>query len=126
MKYFTLLFVVLINFSCAKPNYYIQNNQKIELKPLKVQTREQGVDYYLTKQNVKLGVKDTLFVGFHDDKFVDTYIKKYNLKLVKKRKKLYLFKVKNKDLTLEIANFLSLEQDVKFAHPNFKREVKLR
>ncbi len=126
MKYLSALLIVFINFACAE--HYIKNGKKEVLTPIKLENRSSMEGkFYITKNGIKLGVGDSLFVKFKNEDFLDKYMKKYNLFLLQKvTSNLYLFRVHDKNMTLKTANSLSEEKGVIYAHPNFKKSVKLR
>ncbi len=128
MKYLYLSALMIASTGCANESYYINEGKK---EPLTfIQTKERSnsnLDMYKTKNGIKVGVSDSLLVKFYDTKNLELYIKKYNILHVKKvLPNLYEFKVMDKSLTLDVANELSVQKDVKYAHPNFVKKVRKR
>ena len=127
-----ILFVVLLLATSLVGNeqFYYQNNQKIYLHPIEnnLATRNiSNIKYFKTKDNIKLGVIDEILLKIYEDKNIESIIKQYNLVLLKKViPKVYLVKVLSKIQTIDISNQLHNDIRIKYANPNFLKEVKKR
>lgn len=124
MKYIFLGIIFMITSGCASSNYYYQNGEKKVITPLNNKQRSQNnMLFFKNKEGIELGVSDSILVKFLNTSNLDFYIQKYKLTLVKElSKNLYEFKVENKSLTLDIANKLYEQNDIKYAHPNFYKK----
>lgn len=113
----------LIFFGCAsKEKTYIQNGEKVAVTPTKTKG---DVKYYEDKDGRKVGVKDTILVKFHDTKNLQNYIKEYNLSELKNYGSgIYLFRVADSQDMFELSDILQQKSDIKYAHPNFYRQIK--
>ncbi len=125
MRYLYMGILLLATSGCASSNYYIHEGKKEPLTPVKERSNS-DLDMYVTKNGKKVGVSDTLLVKFLNTNNLSYYIQKYNI--VQSRQilpNLYEFKVQDKSLTIQTANDLSSQSDIKYAHPNFvKKRVK--
>lgn len=101
--------------------YYYKNSKKVQLEKVTSISRTQSVvDYYKNDMGILLGVSDKIILKLklHDN--LDNYIKLYDLHIEKViSENLYLLTVKDKSLTLEIANSLNEKEDVVYAQPDF-------
>ena len=101
--------------------YYYENGKKVQLeKRITISRNNSSVDYYQNNTGILLGVSDKIILKLklHDN--LEKYLKLYDLNIIKKMSKnLYLVNVKDKSLTLEIANSLSQKEDVLYAQPDF-------
>ena len=117
--------------------YYIQNNQKMQLKPYKApeQTRNfsrphsvssKAIDYYINDRGTVLGVTRRLIVKLNSGD-IERYLKAYHLTQVETLgPKLYLVEVADKRETIPTANALCQKPDVEYAHPDFIKKQLLR
>jgi hypothetical protein len=83
-----------------------------------------SIDYYTNEKGIVLGVTDTLIVKFKYERNLNNYLNEFNLTLIKRLGNgLYLLKVENKNLTIDISNKLTQKVDIKYAHPNFIKNI---
>lgn len=106
--------------------FYYSYEKKIELTPLhKKQRNVDNIIYYRKNNGSIVGITNDILVEF--DTFNQNILDKYNLIIKKKiHKSLYLITIDNQLNTLDIANQLSNEKDIKYAYPDFKRKRILR
>lgn len=125
-----LLFIFTASILNAQ-SYYYNNHKKITLTPLQnSQSSENrsvsnpnGILYFQSDSKV-LGVSDEIILKCLD---IDKILSSYDVTLVKQiSKEIYLVKVKQSSLTLEMANKLYEDQDVVYAHPNFIQTIEKR
>ena len=129
MKKVTIIFIVLIQLASAQDNYYYKNNQKQSLTPINVVNTKSlskvksTMDYYQNDNGIILGVSDKLIIKLSDEVSLQTYLDEFNITIEKTlSKNLYLLKVENKKLTIDISNILSQKDDVEYAHPDFTKK----
>lgn len=124
MKYMFLGLTLLVSVGCASSTFYYEEGKKKTLTPVQTQLRSNDdIDYYMTENNNKVGVSDTLLVKFSNTKNLTAYENEFSIKKVKEVvKNLYLFKVSDKSLTIKISNELYKKDDVEYAHPNFYKQ----
>jgi len=116
-----LLFLFVVTSLYSQEYYYYKNAQKVVLeKAVTLLRNTSNIDYYQNNAGIILGVSDKIILKLklHDN--FDKYVKLYDLHTVKMiSENLYLVKVSDKSLTLEIANSLSQKKDVMYAQPDF-------
>ena len=116
-----LLFLLFVTSLYSQEYYYYENGKKVQLeKRITISRNNSSVDYYQNNAGILLGVSDKIILKLklHDN--LEKYLKLYDLNIIKKMSKnLYLVNVKDKSLTLEIANSLSQKEDVLYAQPDF-------
>lgn len=124
--------LALIIFMIGVPlfgDYYISHGQQQKLYPLKQTRSIKNVSklYYADIHGNKFGVDNTLIICFKDNKQNHQIESKYKLSFQKQLSPtLYLYKIADKTKTLFLANQISQEPTVKFAHPNFQISKKQR
>ncbi len=116
-----IILIALFQFGCASDNYYYKNNQKVSITPnTSISRSDSSMDYYENEKGIVLGVTDKLIVKLKDTNSLQKYLNKFNLTLEKTlTENLYLLKVENRSLTIDISNRLNEKEDVKYAHPDF-------
>ncbi len=116
-----LFFIVLTQFLYASDNYYYKNNKKVTIIPTVSLLRATStIDYYKNDRGIVLGVSDKLILKLQDGNDIQDYLLEFNLIIEKLlAKNLYLLRVKDKSLTIDISNRLSEKEDVLYAHPDF-------
>ena len=126
MKKIVIFFIVVMEISIAKDYFYYKNHHKVELIPQQTQENQKYLSFK-TREGRVLGVSDKILVKSNDDQLLNTYLKQYKLSIVKMfPSHLYLLKVPNKNLTLDIANELNMKEGIVYAHPDFKKSRVLR
>jgi hypothetical protein len=125
MKVFMIFIILQLQTVFACNLFFYKNHKKIKLIPYKNLLRNNSdVNYYKTDEGLIFGVGDTIIVKVKNDNDIFKLIKQYNLILIKKlSKKLYLLKVKNKNITIDIANKLYEDNSTEYAHPNFIKKI---
>ncbi|MBT5935635.1 hypothetical protein [Sulfurimonas sp.] len=125
MKHIFLIILLIIQVCFANDNYYYQNNNKVLLEPsISIARDSSSIDYYTNEKGIVLGVTDTLIVKFKYERNLNNYLNEFNLTLIKRLGNgLYLLKVENKNLTIDISNKLTQKVDIKYAHPNFIKNI---
>jgi len=127
MKTTFLIIIALIQIGFASDNYYYQNNKKIYLTPLVVPssnllTNNLDIDYYKNENNITLGVGDKIIVKIKEGVVVENLLTQFNLSFEKiLAKNLYLVKVANKNVAIDIANRLREHHQVEYAQPDFHK-----
>ena len=121
MKNLIIIFIVLLQYGCANDNYYYKNNQKITITPsISISRNSSNIDYYQNNEGIVLGVTDKLIVKLIDDKNLEQILNEFNLILEKTlSKNMYLLKVTNKNLSIDISNRLSEKEYIEYSHPDF-------
>ncbi len=120
------IFIVLFSqFLFANDTYYYKKNTKIDLIYTKSIYRDlSSIDYYKTKNNILLGVSNSILVKITNKISIDDIAQDFNLTVKQKfTDNLYLVEVKNKNLTLDIANKLNNLSYIKYAQPNFLKHL---
>lgn len=129
MRYL-LLFTLFFSLQ-AQELFYYNKHEKIPLVPL---TKESNMlrsktlspthDYYLLRGKHLVGVDATLLIKTDA---IQTILATYPLVLKEEiSHHIYLLEASDKSQTLSLANQLSEDTNVSFAHPNFLREVQKR
>jgi len=127
MKTTFLIIIAFIQIGFASDNYYYQNNKKIYLTPLVVPssnllTNNLDIDYYKNENNITLGVGDKIIVKIKEGVVVENLLTQFNLSFEKiLAKNLYLVKVANKNVAIDIANRLREHHQVEYAQPDFHK-----
>ncbi len=129
------IFTLTVLFSTTLlADFYISQGKKCSLSKLtafaplkKNRSALSPVSYYKNASGKRLGVDKNLIVDFQDLS-IQLYIEKeYGLSLIKKlNAHMFVYQIKDKDLTLETANALSHLEGIKFAHPDFIVQKKNR
>ncbi len=128
-----LLFISVTN---AQDNYFYQNNEKVMLSPVQQFTRsnlstdqENSVDYYNTAQGQQVGIYNKILVKFKPSDDLDPYLllSPYDIKIEKQLGVLlYLLTVPSNGLAIDIANRLSEQDFIEYAHPDFIKQLRTR
>ena len=131
--------ILVILFSCAtlfsSESYYYSNNKKVYLTPVYTQTTnkvqalsmKKNIRYYQTSTNNILGVSNSIIVNFMNLQNFDEIKSKYQLSMIKKLYgSVYIFEIRDNSKIFDIANRLYMEENIKYAHPNFIKSVKKR
>jgi hypothetical protein len=129
MKFF-LLISLFISLQ-AQELFYYQGGKKVSLTPVKKEssllrsdTTSATHDYYLSNNKNIVGIDNTLLVKTDS---IETIITNYPLELIQEiSPHIYLLKTTHKSETISLANTLSQDTNVSFAHPNFLHQVKKR
>jgi hypothetical protein len=124
MKFFIIL---IIGFRVIFGNdlYYYKDHKKVILTPYKnIFRNNSDISYYKNERGIILGVADTIIVKVKNGNDIKNLLKKYNLTLIKKLlKNVYIVKVEDKKITIDIANKLYKEKSVEYAYPNFIKKI---
>lgn len=123
----SIAFIILIQLGYGQDNYYYKNNTKVSLKAYKsnIENTDQ-VNYYKNEKGILLGITDKIIIKV-DESNLEQYMQEFNLTIEKKLStNLYLLKVSDRNKTLDIANSLNQNEDVKYAHPDFIKKRILR
>jgi len=116
----SIVFIVLIQGLFAS-DYYYKNNQKINLTPLNISSRDMSyIDYYKDDKGITLGITDSLIVKLKNSKDLEHILSSFTLSLEQVlSENLYLLKVTDKSLTIDISNKLCKEEYIEYSHPDF-------
>jgi hypothetical protein len=77
-------------------------------------------NYYQTSQGIILGVTNKLIIKLNNKKYLQQISNDFNITLEKELgNNIYLFTTQNNTRTLDIANKLTQEKYVTYAHPDF-------
>ena len=129
-----LFFLILIFTTTLFGDYYYAQGKKQGLTKLsafsplrKNRSIQAPINYYKTTAGKRLGVNNTLIVAFKDLS-TQLYIEKeFSLSMLEQLSShMFLYQIKDKDKTLEIANLLRELPSVKFAQPNFIKQKESR
>jgi len=125
LKKIILFFLVVILELVAQESFYYKNNKKQILYPLHRDTRSvENIDYYQNERGQVLGVTDEIIVKTGDYETLKQNGEKYGFIIVKKLfTNLYLIRVSDRKETLQVANLLTMQKSVDFAHPNFIKKA---
>lgn len=117
MNKFLIVFILFASIF-ASDDFYFTKGKKVFIK----KSHSRGLDnVYIGEHNTTLKVSGEIIVNFKNIALKDKIKKKYNLIEIKNLyDNIYLFKVKNIEKTLDIANKIYENEDVIFSHPNFK------
>lgn len=128
MKNIIIIFILLLQVGCASDKYYYNYNQKENLTPnTSILRNNSAVDYYQNDKGVVLGVSNKLIVKFKDTLNLTHYLNEFNLTIGKELgKNLFILKVLDKSLTIDISNRLSEMDDIEYAHPDFSKKIMSR
>lgn len=125
MKTTFFIIMALVQMACASDNYYYQNNEKIYLTPLVAPSSSllktnPEVNYHKNENGIILGVGDKIIVKIKNGVEIDDLLSQFNLSFEKMlAKNLYLLKVENKKMTIDISNRLNENNEVEYALPDF-------
>ena len=127
MKKTFLITIVLAQLTMASDNYYYQNSKKTYLTQVTAPSSDLpsnnlDIDYYKNENNITLGVGDKIIVKIKEGVVIENLLTQFNLSFEKKlAKNLYLVKVANKNVAIDIANRLSEHHKVEYAQPDFHK-----
>ncbi len=127
MKATFLIIIALTQVGFSSDNYYYQNSKKIYLTHLVVPSSDilsnnQDIDYFQNENNITLGVGNMIIVKIKDGVVIENLLTKFNLSFEKiLAKNLYLVKVENKKMAIDISNRLSEYHEVEYAQPDFHK-----
>jgi subtilisin family serine protease len=117
-----ILFIELVH----SDSYYYQNGQKVALISSQnfMSRKYSSIDYYINAREIGLGVNNKLIIKLEDNSTLEKYKNRFNLVFEKSlSRNIYLLKTEDKRLTIDISNRLTESKGVKYAHPDFIREV---
>jgi len=125
MKKNIMVLLGLSMYLLAQDTYYYKNHKKETLTPLQQKSRSiNPIKYYKNTRGIVLGVNKNLIVKINNPSQLKTYSNKYGLEVLKELSKgLYLLRNNSQASTLEVANKLTLEQGVSYAHPDFIKKM---
>jgi len=120
MKLFVYI-ILLTQLIDANDTYYCYGDKKISMTAVSNTTRSlSSIDFYKDENGHLLGVSDKLIVAFTKPMVIETFLQKYDIKIVSKlSSNSYLLKTDNKKETINIANTLNALPEVLYAHPDF-------
>lgn len=124
-----VLFLILTFSLFAEEFFYIKNKRKIKLIPLenRFELRDKDMLRFKDIEGKDILIPNRVIVKVKDKNSLEKYIKKYNLKIVKKySNRLYLLKASSAKMALEIANILSQKEEILFAQPDLIKRWNLR
>ncbi|HIE35404.1 MAG TPA: hypothetical protein EYP79_04330 [Campylobacterales bacterium] len=124
-----VLFLILTFSLFAEEFYYIKNKKKIKLIPLdnNFELRDKDMLRFKDIEGKDILIPNRVIVKVKDKNSLEKYIKKYNLKIVKKySNRLYLLKASSAKMAIEIANILSQKEEILFAQPDLIKRWNLR
>ena len=115
---------MFVNSGYADENFYYNYQQRINLYPLSLNARNfNSIDYYKDDKGNTLGISNKLIVAFDKVENVDEILSEFNTtKIVKLYKTTYTITITDKKNTLKVANTLSKNNHVKYAHPDFVKK----
>lgn len=113
----------------AKTLYYYDGDEKRILTPESTtqQRSSDGVHYYKDENDVLMGVSNRIIVKVAPQLDLEALMKAHGLTMSEKlTSELYVLSAPNADMSLDIANALTQEDGIIFAHPDFIKEVSPR
>jgi len=118
---FTLLLFLQYAHAYDNNYYYYKNGQKTDLIPITKNARDiSKTNYYQTAQGIVLGVTNKLIVKIDNTEYLQQISNDFNITLEKELgNNIYLFTTQDNTRTLDIANKLTQEKYIKYAHPDF-------
>jgi len=122
-----IILITLITLPLLSQEYYFYKNkdEKEFLTPINQIFRDnKEISYYKMKNNIIIGVSDKIIVKTDINFNINDLISKFQLKILKKlSKNVYLLQTKDKSLTLDTANRLNENINIKYAHPDFIKQM---
>ena len=130
-KAFLLSLLSSLFLTLLAQDFYYKQNKKVFLTPiqddttaLQRSTKTQGLKYYKTPNDVVVGVSDEILLHTRE---INAIVQEYGLTLMQElATNLYLVRFGDQNMTLQQANKLHEDMRVKFAHPNFYKQVQRR
>jgi subtilisin family serine protease len=131
---FKVLILALVLTSSLFSAHYISHGKKETLTKLstlaplsKNRTNQSKISYYKTASGERVGIDKKIIVSFKDLS-IQLYIEKeFSLQLIQALgEDMFLYRVKEEDDTLTIANTLATTKGVRFAHPDFIVQKRVR
>jgi hypothetical protein len=121
MKKILFGLICFANICYSFDNYYYQNNIKIYLNTYpNISRSSSDIDYYKNNKGIVLGVSDKIIVKLKKGTQINIIVSSYDVSLDKQLSDdMYLLKVKDKNLTIDIANRLNEREETLYAHPDF-------
>ena len=128
MKYIVLYITLIVSFAFSDTSYY-HKGKLTTLTPI-TEVRslgENGIKYYRTNFGNKVGVTDEILVKCYQSSDCFNTLDKYNFRSISKvTQTIYLVKIDNENDIFKISQELFLDDNIKFAHPNFIKEQQKR
>ncbi|MCD6259463.1 MAG: hypothetical protein J7J31_07660 [Helicobacteraceae bacterium] len=130
-RLFLLILLQTLLFPLFAQDFYYKQNKKVLLTPvqdvtivLQRSSGMQGLKYYKTPRDVIVGVSDEILLHTRE---IDAVAQEYGLTLIQELStNLYLVRFSDQNRTLQQANRVHEDARVKFAHPNFYKQVQRR
>ena len=130
-KAFLLSLLSSLFLTLFAQDFYYKQNKKVLLTPLQDDATKlqrspelQELKYYKTPSNIIVGVGDEILLHTNT---IDAVVQEYGLILLQKLSThLYLVRINDQNATLQQANSIHEDARVKFAHPNFYKQVQRR
>lgn len=120
-----ILLLILISAFPLFGAHFVNGGKAISLHPLKEQrafsgTKAKDIRYFQDDRGKLYGVTDQILLSISDPSIREALTKKYPIVFVEKLSEtISLYRVPDNSQTLAVANALSAERGVRFAHPNF-------
>jgi len=108
--------------------FYYSFGEKVKLTELKqLRDNDKNIKYYQNKSGQKVGVTQEIITKCKKKDACTEIFKKYNLiHITNLTDTILLITLKKDEDPFEISQKLSLEEKIKFAHPNFIKKKKTR
>ena len=128
MKHILIYLLLGNGMLLAQESYYYKNHTKAALTPINTKQRNlTHLQYYSNEAGVVMGVGKKILLKVADATQLPSYVQQYKLKVLKELSKgLYLVENMSQTDTLEVANALTLQAGVVYAHPDFVKKMMRR
>ena len=108
-------------------DFYYENGNIVEVSEMAQSRDNSGIKYYRSSKGNKIGVKNDLLVECVEDVNCSSILSKYDTISIKNiTDTIYLIKIDSSKNIFEFSQKLYLDNSIKIAHPNFRKEKKRR
>ena len=118
-----IYFTFLLNAS----DFYYENGNIIEVTKISKLRNNSEIKYYMTSRGDKIGVKNDILIECVEDINCSKVLSKYDILSFKNiTDTIYLLKIDKSKNIFEFTQKLYLDNNIKIAHPNFRKDRKWR
>ena len=127
MKNKIVISLIAMSILVNADNFYYENGNIVEVSEMRQSRDNNGIKYYMSSKGNKIGIKNDLLVECVDDVNCSSILSKYDTTSIKNiTDTIYLVTIDNSKNIFEFSQKLYLDNNIKIAHPNFRKEKKRR
>jgi len=127
MKIRIFIFLIIITSLIKADDFYYNNGNIVKVTKILKLRNNSEIKYYRTSNGNKIGVKNDILVECVDDVNCSKVLTKYDILSFKNiTDTIYLLQIDKSKNIFEFTQKLYLDNDIKIAHPNFRKERQWR